>query len=110
MDEGFIHDLFAPFGEVRTRRMFGGVGVYRDGVMFALAADGELYLKSDAESAERFRAAGSQPFEYEQRGRKVALSYWRLPEEALDDPAELEQWARLAYQAALKARPTGKRR
>jgi len=110
MDEAFIQDLFAPFGAVRIRRMFGGLGIYGEDVMFALVADGELYLKADAEAAGRFRAAGSQPFVYEKRGRTMALSYWRLPEMALDDPDELERWARLAHAAALRARAAGKRR
>lgn len=110
MDEGFICDLFAPFGEVRVRRMFGGLGIYRDGVMFALVAAGELYLKGDGEVAEAFRKAGSEPFVYQQRGRSVAMSYWRLPEAALDDSDQLERWARLAYEAALRAKRAGKRR
>lgn len=110
MDETFIHDLFALFGAVHTRRMFSGLGIYRDGVMFALMAGGELYLKADAETAERFRAAGSQPFVYDRRGRAVEISYWRLPETALDDAEELRAWARLAYAAALRARGAGKRR
>ena len=104
MDEDFIHDLFAPFGEVRTRRMFGGLGIYREGIMFALVAGGELYLKADVETGARFREAGSEPFVYEQRGRPVTMSYWRLPEPALDDADELRNWAQLAYEAALRAR------
>lgn len=110
MDENFIHDLFAPFGEVRTRRMFGGLGIYRGGVMFALVARGEFYLKADAETAGRFREAGSEPFVYEQRGKPVAMSYWRCPIPALDDPDELQRWARLAYEAALRTGRPGARR
>jgi DNA transformation protein len=108
MDEDVIQDLFAPFGEVRTRRMFGGLGIYRDGVMFALVAGGELYLKADAATAERFREAGSEPFVYEQRGRPVTISYWRLPDAALDDSEQLRNWARLAYDAALRGNKTGR--
>lgn len=110
MDEAFIRDLFAPFGTVRTRRMFGGLGVYRDGVMFALAAGGELYLKADAAAAEAFRRAGSEPFVYVRRGRPVALSYWRLPETALDDGDQLARWAELSYTAALGTSAARKRR
>lgn len=110
MDENFIQDLFAPFGEVRTRRMFGGLGIYREGVMFALVAGGELYLKVDAETMGRFREAGSGPFVYEQRGRPIAMSYWRLPDPALDDPDQLQTWARLAYDAALRTSKPGARR
>jgi DNA transformation protein len=90
--------------------MFSGAGVYRDGVFFALAtSDGGLYLKCDAEIEQSFRAAGSSPFIYGRDTRKVTMSYWSLPEEALDDPDALKVWAELAYQAALR-KPDKKKR
>ena len=83
--------------------MFSGAGVYRDGVFFALAtSDGGLYLKCDAEIEQRFRDAGSSPFTYGREARKVTMSYWSLPEAALDDPDALKLWAELSYQAALR--------
>ena len=47
MDSEAIKDLFAAFGTVTVRRMFGGAGIYADGVMIAIAFDGEVYLKAD---------------------------------------------------------------
>jgi DNA transformation protein len=83
--------------------MFGGAGLYRDGVFFALAtSDGGLYLKCDAEIEPLFREAGSSPFTYGRDERKVTMSYWSLPSEALDDSEALKHWAELAYQAALR--------
>jgi DNA transformation protein and related proteins len=83
--------------------MFAGAGIYRDGVFFALAtSDGGIYLKCDAEIEPRFRAAGSQPFTYGRDKRKITMSYWSLPNEALDDPDAAKEWAELAYQAALR--------
>jgi DNA transformation protein and related proteins len=83
--------------------MFSGAGVYRDGVFFALAtSDGGLYLKCDSEIEQRFRDAGSSPFVYGRDARKVTMSYWSLPEEALDDPDVLKEWADLSYRAALR--------
>ena len=91
--------------------MFSGAGVYRDGVFFALAtSDGGLYLKCDEEIEPRFREAGSTPFIYGRDTRKITMSYWSLPEEALDDPDALKVWAELSYQAALRAPPKKKRR
>ena len=104
MDEAWLHDLFEPFGPISIRRMFGGFGIYRDGLMFALVADGVLHMKADAETEPALMAAGSGPFAYEGRGRPVRTSYWRLPEEALDDPDALLRWARLAFEASLRAR------
>jgi DNA transformation protein len=90
--------------------MFAGAGVYLDGVMFALAtSDGDIYLKSDEETEARFRAGGSKPFVYSRDRRKVTMSYWSLPSEAIDDSDALKEWAALAYQAALR-RPANSRK
>jgi DNA transformation protein len=84
--------------------MFGGAGIYRDGLIFALiSGDGEIYLKTDKETEERFRAAGSRPFAYSRDGKSATMSYFRAPEDALDDPAVMREWAELAFEAALRA-------
>ena len=86
--------------------MFGGIGIYHDGLMFGLVADGEIFLKSDAETVSAFRDAGSHPFGFERQGRRTETSYWRAPEQALDMPDEMKRWADMAYSAALRARST----
>jgi DNA transformation protein len=108
VDSEAIRDLFASLGPVRTRRMFGGQGVYAGEVMFALEADGELYLKVDDRTLPAFRSAGSRPFVYERDGRTTQMSYWRLPDRALDDPDEAARWGRLAMEAATRAATTPK--
>lgn len=94
-------DLFAPFGPVTIRRMFSGFGISVDGVNFALALRGGLYLRADDESIPRLEAEGSRPFQYDARGKTVTIkSYWQLPERLYDDPDELAEWARAALAAA----------
>ncbi|MBT5413219.1 MAG: TfoX/Sxy family protein [Rhodospirillaceae bacterium] len=93
--------LLLPLGDVRSRAMFGGWGLYLDGVMFALIAYETLYLKVDAETKQAFAAAGGQPFEYEREGRKpVEMSYWTLPDEHMADPGTPLPWAERAVAAA----------
>ncbi len=104
MDSEAIRDLFASLGPVRTRRMFGGQGVYSGELMFALEIEGELFLKVDDASVPAFRSAGSRPFAYERDGRTTEMSYWRLPDEALDDPDEAARWGRLGLDAAGRGR------
>ena len=105
MDSEAIIDLFAAFGRVSVRRMFGGFGIYADGIMFALAARGVIYLKADDETAEAFRQEGAGPFTYDTRhGQHVSLSYWRLPDRLYDDPDELAAWARTALGVARRVR------
>jgi DNA transformation protein len=103
MDADSIRDLFAALGPVRVRKMFGGQGIYRDDLMFGLEAGGELFLKADAETAGAFEEAGSRQFAYAKDGKATAMSYWRLPDAALDDPDEAARWGGLAVEAARRA-------
>lgn len=98
-------ELFAPLGAIRARAMFGGWGFYCDELFFAILADETLYLKADAESAETFRQAGGEPFRFSYKdGRTETMNYWTLPGEALDSPAEMLPWGRLALAAAVRGR------
>jgi DNA transformation protein len=105
LDLEFIRELFAPFGPVTVKRMFGGAGIWSEGLMFALVFDGAIFLKVDATSIPDFEREGSRPFVYtraKSRGRvgRASLSYWRLPERLYDDPDELAVWANRALAIA----------
>ncbi len=103
MDAEGLKELFAPFGAVTVKRMFGGAGIYADGVCFAIGIGGEVYLKVDADSEGEFVAAGSKPFVYAAKGREMRMAYWRLAASAYDDEDELKRWARLGLGAARRA-------
>jgi DNA transformation protein len=104
VDAEAIRDLFAGFGPVVVRRMFGGAGIYCDGTMFGLVADGVIYLKADGRTEAAFIAEGLQPFTYEARnGKRAVMSYRRTPDRLYDDPEELAQWAKAAFGAARRA-------
>lgn len=96
-------ELLAGAGPCVARRMFGGWGLSVEGLNIALIAFDTLYLKVDAQTEATFAAAGGQPFRYEAKGRMMSLHYLTPPEEALDSPALMAPWARLALQAALRA-------
>lgn len=98
-----LQDLFAPFGVVEVKRMFGGVGIFHGGVMVGLVADDVLFLKVDDETKDRFAAEGMEPFTYTMKGRPMEMSYFQAPPDALEDPGEFEPWARMAWEAALRA-------
>jgi DNA transformation protein len=97
-------ELLSGLGEVRARKMFGGHGLYAGESMVALIAFGCLYLKVDDATRLRFEAAGGVPFVYDGKGKPITMSYWTVPPEAMESPAEMLPWARLAQQAALAAR------
>jgi DNA transformation protein len=91
------------FGPVTTRRMFGGWGIYRDGVFFALIAEDTLYFKSDEESRAEFERASPGPFVFTKKGERIVTHYYAVPEDAFEDPRVMARWARLGYAAALRA-------
>jgi DNA transformation protein len=102
-------ELFAPLGSIRTKAMFGGYGFYCDELFFAVFADETLYLKADAESAETFRQAGGEPFQVTYKdGRQETMNYWTVPEEALENPAAMRPWGKLALAAAIRGRKPAK--
>jgi DNA transformation protein and related proteins len=92
--------LFEPFGVVAVKRMFGGSGIYVEGLCFAIESGGEVFLKVDAQSEASLSAAGSSPFIYNARGKAMTTSFWRLPSAAYDEPDELIRWAALGLDAA----------
>jgi len=98
----FLKEVFEAFGPVEARKMFGGYGIYHNGVMFALVADNTLYLKADESSKTHFESRGLPQFEYERKDKTVKMSYYLAPEEIFDDREEAAMWASHAYKAALK--------
>ena len=106
MDAASLEDLFAPFAKVAVRKLFGGLGAYCEGLIFAVVIRGETYLRTDAQTEPQFAEAGSSKWEYQGKNNaaKTAMPYWRLPEAAHDDEAELIRFCRLAMEAARRAK------
>ena len=97
-----IVDLLDRFGPCEAKRMFGGYGIFHQGLMFALIADGSLYLKADDQSRESFLDETCEPFSYYKKDKEYRLSYYLAPEEFFEDPDACLRWARLAFDAALR--------
>lgn len=89
---------------VAIRAMFGGAGIYADGVMFALIAHETLYLKVGPGNAARVEAAGLPRFTYDGKGKPIVMSYAQPPEEALEDAEIMADWAESALAEATAAR------
>lgn len=107
MDTDHLHDLFSAFGPINIKKMFGGKGIYADGLIIAIEmSSDELLLKTDAISAPEFAAAGCHQWVYDGKGKSVAMPYWSVPESAMDDPEEMAQWARKALEASRRYEKT----
>ena len=92
-----VYDLLSDFQGVSSKAMFGGYGVYMDGAIFAIIADGELYFKSNEKTEGFFAARGSRPFTYKKKNNKIyTMNYWFVPSEVYEDRDALAEWVDLA--------------
>ena len=100
--ETFVVDQLADLGEVTPKRMFGGVGLYCDGLFFAIIARDELYLKTDDTTRGDYEAVGAPAFK-PYPDRPGTMRYHRVPVDVLESVPELLRWARTAVTVARRA-------
>ncbi|HJW04818.1 MAG TPA: TfoX/Sxy family protein [Azospira sp.] len=98
----YLLESLMPLGRVMAKRMFGGAGLFLDGLMFAIVIDDQLWLKADDANRAEFTALDLPPFTYQRQGKVTAMNFYRAPDEALDAPHALLPWARSAFGAALR--------
>ena len=99
----YVVDLLQGVGPVYSKRMFGGFGLFLQGLMFGLITDNSLYLKVDDENRADFDELGLQAFSYLKQGKQTRLSYFQAPEEAMDNPELMSEWGSKSYGVALRA-------
>lgn len=97
----YVLELISGLGRVQAKRMFGGAGLFRDGVMFGLLLNDVVYFRVDDALAVDLKAQGSEPWVYTRNGKPREMAYWRMPETAADDPDEAVAIARRAFAAAV---------
>lgn len=109
----YVLDLLSPWGAVEARRLFGGYGLYRDNVIFAIILSGDvLYFKVTDETQPAYEVAGCLPFTYKKdNGSIVKLGrYYEVPASVMDEGDELVEWADSAYQSLRReVKPTPKK-
>jgi DNA transformation protein len=98
----FVLEQMASVPGVSKRAMFGGFGIYRDGLMFALIADESLYFKANDFLADDFIALDLPPFEFQSKGKSMTLKYYRAPESVFEESELMQHWADKAYQCAVR--------
>jgi len=98
----YVTDLLDQFATIAVRPMFGGFGIYKNGLMFALIADNELYFKADENAAQFFETYGSTPFTYDNGKKLVKMSYWKVVPDVFDNQEMIKIWIDIAYNVAVK--------
>ena len=101
----YLLELLQAFGNVSAKALFGGHGIYRDGLIFGVVIDDTFYLKADEINRGQFDARGLAPFVYESKskGKQVSLGYYQCPADALESAVLMAEWAGSGYGAALRA-------
>ncbi|HSW02192.1 MAG TPA: TfoX/Sxy family protein [Sedimentisphaerales bacterium] len=103
----YVVEQLSGWGEVSVRRMFGGAGLCREGIMFAVVADDVAYLKVDDSNCDDFLRAGSAPFEpYPDKIKTTIRTCFEIPADVLEDPDELARWAQRSWIVARKKKET----
>jgi DNA transformation protein len=97
-----LEELFASVGGVTIKRMFGGLGAFKAGLMFALVSDDVLYFKADETTAPKFAGEGFDQWTYEGRGKRVPMPYWQAPDRLCDEPNDFAEWAKVAFEVAVR--------
>ena len=96
-----LSEHLAPLGAIAFKPMFSGAAVYADGQVFALILRDTVYFKADATTSKDFAAEDCAPFSYDSKtGKRVAMSYWQIPDRLFDEPDEMLAWARRALAVA----------
>jgi len=112
----WLEDVFCGVPDTTIRRMFGGVGLFRHGLMWGLAlSDGRIAFKADAETSSAYIAEGQEEWSHSNKksGGAAKTGYWYIPEWLLDDDQALHDWANTAFDVAVRAdqkKPLSKRK
>jgi DNA transformation protein len=106
----YVLDQLSGLGPVRSKRMFGGVGLYHDERFFGLIDDDTLYLKVDDSNRDDFVARGMGPFRPFPDRPEYSMGYFEVPASVLEEGDELVAWARKALAIATSTRSRSVRR
>src|SRR5215468_12135790 len=97
----FVLEQLGRVTPVTGKSMFGGVGIYAQGLFFALIAEDRLYFKVDDATRPDFERRGMEPFR--PFGEDTAMGYYEVPADVVEDPDQLEPWMRKAIDVATNA-------
>ncbi len=95
----YINDQLSNLDDITTKKMFGGLSYYKEGVMFGLIGNDIFCLRVTQENQADYDAYGMKAFMSSEKTK--GLPYWEVPVEILEDKKELTNWAIKAFEIAL---------
>ena len=97
----YIEDQLTDFGSIEIKRMFGGIGIFKEGFMFGKIGGDTFRLKVDKTNQKEYEEKGMKPFYSEKK--KKGMPYWEVPQDVLEDRKELAKWANTSFEIAKRA-------
>ena len=106
----YVLEQLGGVKDLRSRRMFSGVGLYSGELFFALIHDDTLYFKSDGTNSAEYIARNMPRFMPFPDRPKAVMAYYQVPADIIEEAESLVAWARKSVAVALrssaeKARP-----
>ncbi len=98
----FINDQLNGLGGHETKRMFGGIGFFKEGLMFGMIGKGIFRLKADETNKSDFEDKGMTRFMSDKKNK--GMPYYEVPAEIVEDKDELSAWAKKSFEAAKRAK------
>mgnify|MGYP000324205942 CR=1 FL=1 len=102
--EYIIQEALGHISGITARAMFGGYGLYKDGIICGLIDDDKLYFKVDESNRKDYEEKGSGPFIYVHKGKEMKMGYWLVPEDVLENRELAEMWLEKAVTASINAK------
>jgi DNA transformation protein len=100
----YVVDQLSGVGAIRSRRMFGGIGLYCEDLFFGLIDDDVVYFKVDDSNRDDYTSRGCEAFRpLADDPNAISMSYYRVPEEVLEDADDARVWARKSVMIAFAA-------
>ncbi|NRB10608.1 MAG: TfoX/Sxy family protein [Rickettsiaceae bacterium] len=106
----YVVQLLSPFGEITAKFMFGGYGIYKNGLIIGIIAEDELYFKVDDSNKANYEKLDSTPFVFEGKGKKMQMSYWKVPPEILENEEILPKYLQDSYDVSINSKIKIKKR
>ena len=107
--KAYVLDQLAPLGPLTARAMFGGAGIYLDGVMFALITRADvLYFRTGDANRGEYENAEMGPF-VTNKPKGTVMPYHEVPLDVIEDSDEMCDWGRQACDVAAAAKARKKK-
>ena len=97
----YILELLSEFDNITVKKMFGSHSLYKDGIIFAIIDNNELYFKVNEETKSKYEELNSEAFTYTRNNKTISMCYWKVPAQVLDDQELFNKWAEEAFEVSM---------